>query len=211
MNQPVKHWQLAETAQSHTLPPDLSPAAVRVLLARGIASAEQLRFFLEPPHRLPHDPLRLNGMDRALQRSYRAIQQNETVGIFGDFDVDGVTGAAIITEGLAAFGLPVVPYLPHRVDEGHGLSAEALTILADAGATLIVTVDCGVTSVAEVAQARDMGLDVIITDHHTPPALLPDAEAIINPKIANNEYPFEELSGAGLGFKLIQGLYQFHG
>ncbi|MFQ6028134.1 MAG: single-stranded-DNA-specific exonuclease RecJ [Dehalococcoidia bacterium] len=211
MSRPAKQWQLAETSQSHTLPPDLSPMAARVLLARGISSAEQLQFFLEPPHRLPHDPLRLHGMDRALQRLYRAIQQGEKVGIFGDFDVDGVTGAAIITEGIASFGVPVIPYLPHRVEEGHGLSADAVQHLADAGASLIVTVDCGITSVEEVAQARSRGVDVIITDHHTPPALLPDAEAIINPKMADNQYPFEHLSGAGLGFKLIQGLFQYHG
>lgn len=183
----------------------------RVLVNRGIDTAEKLRFFLEPPHSLPYNPVRLMGVDRALQRLYRAINQDEKVGIFGDFDVDGVTGTVIIAEGLSELGVSILPYLPHRVDEGHGLSTDAIQHLVDQGASLIVTVDCGVTSLAEVSQARRLGADVIITDHHTPQAQLPDATAIINPKLPDVDYPFRELSGAGLAFKLIQGLYQFHG
>lgn len=208
---PSKRWQLFEPAPSHTLPAELPPAVALVLQARGIQSAEQLQFFLQPPHQLPYDPLRLHSMDRALQRLYRAVEQREKVGIFGDFDVDGITGAAILTEGLARLGVPVVPYLPHRTDEGHGLSVDAVGKLVKEGVGLIITVDCGVTSVSEVAQAREMGAEVIITDHHTPPSTLPDAVAIINPRTAGNAYPFVDLSGAGLAFKLVQGIYQFYG
>ena len=139
---------------------------VQVLLNRGVNSAEKLTFLLEPPHRLPYNPLRLSGMDLALQRLYQAIEQHETVGVFGDFDVDGITGTAIVSEGLREMDVSVVPYLPHRVDEGHGLSSESVRQLVSQGVSLIVTVDCGVTSVAEVAEAKQSGADVIITDHH---------------------------------------------
>ena len=211
MAEGVKQWELRPLVTVHALSRDLPPLVVQVLVGRGIDTAEKLRLFLDPPHRLPHNPMRLKGMDLALPRLYRAINQGERVGIFGDFDVDGVTGAALIAEGLRNLGVSILPYLPHRVDEGHGLSGDALRQLVDQGATLIVTVDCGVTSLAEVAQARQLGADVIITDHHTPHAQLPEATAIINPKLPGVDYPCRDLSGAGLAFKLIQGLYQFYG
>ena len=206
-----KKWLLKETPEVHALPPEVPPPLVPVLLGRGIDTAEKLRLFLHPPHNLPYDPLRLAGMDLAVQRLYRAIEREETVGVFGDFDVDGVTGTAIIVEGLRAFGVPVLPYLPHRVDEGHGLSNAAVEHLSKQGVSLIVTVDCGVTSVDEVSRARQLGTEVIITDHHTPGSDLPEATAIINPRIAGSSYPYPHLSGAGLAFKLIQGLCQFYG
>jgi single-stranded-DNA-specific exonuclease len=207
----TKRWQLPPPAKAHTLPERLPQSMVQVLLARGIDTTEKLRFFLDPPHRLPYDPLRLSGMDRALQRLYRGIARQEKVGVFGDFDVDGITGAAIVVEGLEALGIPAVPYLPHRVSEGHGLSGDAIRQLSEKGASLIITVDCGVTSVAEVDQARRAGVDVIITDHHTPQATLPDAVAVINPRTPESQYPFLGLSGAGLAFKLMQGIYQYCG
>ena len=174
-------------------------------------SADKLRIFLDPPQRLPYDPLRLAGMEPALRRIYQAINHQEMVGVFGDFDVDGVTGTAIVAEGLEAFGLRVLPYLPHRTEEGHGLSTAAIQHLIDQGVTLIVTVDCGVTSLEEVVYARRVGADIIITDHHLPHSDLPDAAAIINPQLPGGSYPFLNLCGAGLAFKLAQGLYQFHG
>ena len=208
---PTKRWQLPPPVKSHRLPVDLPAAAVQVLLARGIDSREKLQFFLEPPHRLPHDPLRLPDMDRAIRRLYKAVSRKETVGVFGDFDVDGVTGTAIIAEGLASLDVPVVPYLPKRMGEGHGLSGVAIQHLVEQGVTLVVTVDCGVGAVAEVAEAHRLGADVIITDHHLPQAILPEAEAVVNPKLPGGSYPFSELCGAGLAFKLIQGLYQYCG
>ena len=208
---PHKKWQLPPSVKSHSLPQDLPPAAVQVLLGRGIDSREKLQFFLEPPHRLPHDPLRLPDMDRAVRRLYQAVSRKETVGIFGDFDVDGVTGTAIIAEGLASLGVPIVPYLPKRMGEGHGLSGAAIQHLVEQGVTLVVTVDCGVGAVDEVLEAHRLGADVIITDHHLPPAALPEAEAVINPKLPGGTYPFPELCGAGLAFKLIQGLYEYYG
>ena len=212
MKPPIsKKWLLKKTPEAHALPPEVPTPLVPVLLGRGLDTAEKLRLFLRPPHNLPYDPLRLAGMDLAVQRLYRAIERRETVGVFGDFDVDGVTGTAIIVEGLRAFGVPVLPYLPHRVDEGHGLSNAAVEQLSKHGVSLIVTVDCGVTSVDEVSWARHLGTEVIITDHHIPGPALPEAAAIIDPRIAGSKYPYPHLSGAGLAFKLIQGLCQLYG
>ena len=189
MIQTEKYWQLPAQYNADQLPENILLPIAQVLLNRGLDTTEKLRFFLEPPHKLPYNPLRMSGMDVALQRLYQAIEKNEKVGIFGDFDVDGITGTAIVAEGLGNLGVPVVPYLPHRVGEGHGLSDDAVQKLVSDGVSLIVTVDCGVTSVKEVAGAGKSGVDVIITDHHTPAAPLPDAVAIINPRLSRRPLP----------------------
>ncbi len=121
-----KRWDLPSLPSTHSLPSDIPGAAVQILLRRGLDTAEKLRVFLTPPQKLPYEPQRLLGMDRAVQRLYQAVNQGEKVGIFGDFDVDGVTGTAILGEGLGSFGIPVLPYLPSRADEGHGLSNAAV-------------------------------------------------------------------------------------
>ena len=211
MTQAERNWHLPPEASGGALSAGIPLPIIQVLLNRGVNSPEKLTFLLEPPHKLPYNPLRMSGMDLALQRLYQAIEQHETVGVFGDFDVDGITGTAIVSEGLREMGVSVVPYLPHRVDEGHGLSSESVQNLVQQGVGLIITVDCGVTSIAEVAEAKQSGADVIITDHHTPPATTPDAVSIINPKIKGSQYPFGELCGAGIAFKLMQGLYQYYG
>ena len=180
-------------------------------MKRGIDTPQALNLLLDPPHKLPYDPLRISGMDTAIKRLYAAVNNQERVGIFGDFDVDGITGTAIIFEGLTALGVAVTPYLPHRVDEGHGLSNAAIDTLAEGGVTLIVTVDTGITSFDEVDYAKSRGVDVIITDHHLPHDGVPNAVAALNPKIPGGDYPFFELCGAGIGFKLIQGLFEFYG
>lgn len=207
----TKRWDLPPPATEHSLPGHLPPAVVKVLLHRGIDTVQKLQVFLEPPHRLPYDPLRLAGMDRALQRLHATLNDQELVGVFGDFDVDGVTGSAIVAEGLEAFGIRVIPYLPHRTEEGHGLSQSAVEHLVSEGVSLIITVDCGITDHTEIAYARQLGADVIVTDHHLPQSGLADAAAIINPKLDGGSYPFDALCGAGLAFKLVQGLYEFWG
>ena len=208
---PPKEWVLPQPVNTGDLPADVPRPIAELLARRGIDTAEKLRFFLEPPHQLPYDPQRMSGMDRAVGRLYQAVQRKETVGVFGDFDVDGVTGTAIISEGLTLLGVKVSPYLPRRSDEGHGLSNDAIDQLVGDGASLIVTVDCGITSVEEVAHARGMSVDVIITDHHLPQDEVPNAVAVLNPKLPGGAYPFHELCGAGLAFKLMQGLYEFYG
>jgi len=207
----VKRWQLPALPTNHSLPTDLPWAVAQVLLRRGIDTADKLKVFLTPPQKLPYDPMRLEGMDRAVQRLYKAVKQGEKVGIFGDFDVDGVTGTAILGEGLGELGVPVLPYLPGRADEGHGLSNVAVQYMVAQGVSLIITVDTGVTAVAEVAEARRLGADVIVTDHHVPQSKLPDTVATLDPNLPGVTYPFTALCGAGLAFKLMQGLYEFYG
>ena len=188
------------------------PEPIRSLLtSRGIREQADLEKFLNPPHKLPYDPLRLSGMDQALRRIYLASKQNQVVGIFGDFDVDGITGTSIIKEGLEDFGISVVTYIPDRALEGHGLSNGAIDYFQNQGVLLLITVDCGVTSVEEVSYATQLGIDVIITDHHVPGDAIPMASAIINPQLEGSSYPYPYLCGAGIAFKLIQGLYQFIG
>ena len=194
----------------------LPPVIARLLAGRGIDTHRKLQEFLYPSHHLPYDPLRLSGMDAAVRRLHRAVQSGETAGVFGDFDVDGITGTAIICEGLTALGVTAIPYLPSRTDEGHGLSTGAVDSLIDDGASLIVTVDTGITDSDPVAHANSRGTDVIITDHHVPSHGLPPAVACINPHLPEGElplfrYPFADLCGAGIAFKLMQGLYEFHG
>ena len=204
-------WSLPSPLPTSGLSAKVPPVIAQVLVKRGIDTPQKLAALLDPPHRLPYDPLRINGMDIALKRLYAAINAGERVGVFGDFDVDGITGTAIISEGLSSLGLQVTPYLPHRVDEGHGLSNRAIDSMAGQGVTLIVTVDCGITAFEEVDYAKSIGVDVIITDHHLPHGGVPDAVTSLNPKIPGGNYPFIELCGAGLAFKLIQGLFEFHG
>ena len=214
---PAPRWDFPPSQDISALRSDrMPPVIARLLAGRGIDTDRKLREFLNPPHRLPYDPLRLAGMDAAVRRLHRAVQSGETVGVFGDFDVDGITGTAIICEGLTALGATAIPYLPSRTDEGHGLSSSAVDSLIDEGATLIVTVDTGITDAEPVAHANSRGADVIITDHHVPSHSLPPAVACINPHLPEGElplfrYPFADLCGAGIAFKLIQGLYEFHG
>ena len=217
----MKYWQLKRSPAESDSPNAFShlPRAIsEVLLARGFDGEDSLQCFLNPPHRLPHCPMRLSGMEEALQRLQRAMptaepsrNPGEKVGIVGDFDVDGITGTAVLLEGLSGLGIEIIPYVPHRVSEGHGLSRESVHYLSGQGVTLIITVDCGVSSIKEAALAGRMGIDVIITDHHVPPAEPPAVAAIINPGMPGNEYPFQHLCGAGLAFKLMQGLYKIQG
>ena len=197
---------------SRLRPANLPPLIARMLAARGIDTHQKLQDFLNPPGF--YDPMRLAGMAAATQRLRRAVADGETAAVFGDFDVDGITGAAIIYEGLTPLGVHVIPYLPTRADEGHGLSEAALDQLIDAGAKLIITVDTGITDSGPVAHANHRGADVIITDHHVPShGELPSAVACVNPLLRDREaslfpYPSPNLCGAGIAFKLMQGLHQ---
>ena len=206
-------WNFPPAPDTSRLRPANLPSLIaRMLAARGIDTHQKLQDFLNPPDL--HDPMLLAGMTAATQRLRRAVADGETAAVFGDFDVDGITGAAIIYEGLTPLGVAVLPYLPTRADEGHGLSEAALDQLIDAGATLIITVDTGITDSAPVAHANRRGADVIITDHHVPShGELPPAIACVNPLLTDREaslfpYPSPNLCGAGIAFKLMQGLHQ---
>jgi len=147
-------------------------------------------------------------MHQAVARIYQALLSGENIAIYGDYDVDGITATVLLVQGLSALGGKVTPYIPHRLTEGYGLTTPALENLHRQGIRLVITVDCGITSLAEVKKARKMGLDIIITDHHTPLPEIPPAVAIVDPKLPQSTYPFSELAGVGVALKLLQALFQ---
>jgi single-stranded-DNA-specific exonuclease len=136
------------------------------------------------------------------------LLSGENIAIYGDFDADGITGTALLVQGLSALGGKAIPYIPHRLTEGYGLKTTALENLHQQGVSLVISVDCGITALAEVKRARRLGLDIIITDHHTPLPEIPPAIAVVNPKRADSSYPFPELTGVGVAIKLLQALFQ---
>jgi single-stranded-DNA-specific exonuclease len=186
----------------------LSPLIAQLLYNRGISQPAQLEAFLSGDKRLAGDPSQLPDIEPAVGRIYRALLSGETIAIYGDFDADGITGTAILVRGLTKLGGKTVPYIPHRLTEGYGLNVTALENLHKQGVSLVITVDCGITALNEVERARRLGLDVIITDHHSPLPEMPPAMAIINPKRADSGYGFAELTGAGVALKLLQALFQ---
>ncbi len=179
---------------------------VQLLHNRGITRAEDFKAFLATDRSLLSDPLLLSGMGEAISRIYQAMLSGETVGVFGDFDADGMTSTAALVQGLSFLGVKAIPYIPHRQTEGHGLTTAALKGLQERGASLVITVDCGVTDITEVKKAMKMGLDIIVTDHHNPLEEIPEAVAVIDPKLKDQAYPFTGLAGVGVAFKLLQGL-----
>ncbi|MFL5721956.1 MAG: single-stranded-DNA-specific exonuclease RecJ [Chloroflexota bacterium] len=182
----------------------LSDRMTGLLTNRGASSGDDiLAWFADPLDGL-HDPRRLPDADILLRRLHLAREQAERVLVFGDFDADGLTGLAIMTIALRLFGVAVEPYVPSRLDEGHGLSLAAIDAAVAAGASLIITVDCGTTSVAEIAVANARGIDVIVTDHHRVPPVLPDALAVVNPHRPDADYPDRRLAGSGVAFKVAQ-------
>ncbi len=181
---------------------------VQLMFNRGVKEPAQLASFLAGDISLSSSPLLLPDMQQAIARIYQALLSGEPIAIYGDYDADGITATALLVQGLSALGGTVIPYIPHRLTEGYGLKTAALENLRQQGIGLVVTVDCGITSLSEVKRARKMGLDIVITDHHTPLPEIPPAVAIVNPKLAGSAYPFTELTGAGVAFKLIQAFYQ---
>ena len=185
---------------------DLHPVVLQVLYTRGLRTPEAVRAFLAGDGAPAHDPRQLYGMDRAVARLRRALTEGETVAAHGDFDVDGVTATAILTEGLRAAGGRVVPFLPQRSSAGYGLVPATVERLAAEGVSLIVTGDTGTRASAAVARAAELGVDVVITDHHTPGEALPPAAALVNPHQSGCPYPYKDLAGAGVAWKLIEAL-----
>jgi len=182
----------------------LGPWAAELLARRGVGDAAALERHLGAPRDALHDPSLLPDAAVFLERIRRAREAGEAVLVFGDFDADGITGLAIMTLALRAFGVAVIPYVPSRLDEGHGLSLAAVEAAERQGARVIVTVDTGTTSVTEVAAARARGIDVLVTDHHRVPDALPAAVAIVNAHRPESRYPDRRLSGAGIAFALAR-------
>ncbi len=185
---------------------NISTLLATVINNRGLNSFSEIQAFLNKDLGCIHDPFLLRDADKAVERIQRAIENNETITIYGDYDVDGVTSIAIIAKYLSSLGAKLKCYIPDRMKEGYGLNIEAVDSIAEGGTSLVITVDCGITAVDEVKHATNLGMDIIITDHHECKQSIPEAYAVINPKRPDCDYPFKELAGVGVVFKLIQAL-----
>jgi single-stranded-DNA-specific exonuclease len=178
----------------------------RILMQRGHTTADAIRHFMKPQVADLHDPWLLAGMEEAVQRLAAAVRKGERVMVHGDYDVDGICATALFTRVLRGLGADVEPFVPHRMTDGYDLGYAGVRRAVECGASLILTGDCGIVAFDAVAQAAAAGIDIIITDHHTPGARLPDAAAVINPNRADCTYPDRGLAGAGVAFKLCEAL-----
>ena len=187
---------------------NISELLATVLVNRNIKTDEEITLFLNPTRNDFHDPYLMPDMKIAVDRIIKAIDEKEKTMIYGDYDVDGITSITVLSKFLNQCGLNVGYYIPNRLNEGYGLNKKAIKTIADEGYKLIITVDCGISSTEEIDYAYSLGMEVIITDHHEPLDILPNALAIIDCKRKDNKYPFNSLAGVGVSFKLIQAIGQ---
>lgn len=197
---------------------NISSAAARMLVVRGIQTADEARAFVRPSLDMLHDPFLMKDMDKAVERLHQAITQGEKILIYGDYDVDGTTAVAVIYRFLQNLVSNLSPltfnldyYIPDRYTEGYGVSQQGIDYAAAQGCNLIITLDCGIKAVEKVAYAATKGIDVIVCDHHTPGEELPNAVAVLNMKRSDCPYPYKDLSGCGVGFKLAQAYTSRYG
>ena len=190
---------------------NISSAAARMLVVRGIQTADEARAFVRPSLEMLHDPFLMKDMDKAVERLHQAITQGEKILIYGDYDVDGTTAVAVmyrflqnLVSNLSPLTFNLDYYIPDRYTEGYGVSQQGIDYAAAQGCNLIITLDCGIKAVEKVAYAATKGIDVIVCDHHTPGEELPNAVAVLNMKRSDCPYPYKDLSGCGVGFKLAQ-------
>ena len=202
-------WKIpnySDTICSELVEAGYTPLLAAVLHARGIDTAAEAARYLSRGEQMLCDPLLLTDMDRAVERIERAVRDCERVAVYGDYDVDGITATCLMTEYFRRSGIACLSYIPDRLGEGYGVNDGAIESLRERGVSLVVTVDCGITAAKEVAYARELGIDVVITDHHECPPVLPDAAAVVDPKRPGSRYPNEELAGVGVAFKLVCAL-----
>ena len=204
-----------ETQQQLQRELNISSAAARMLVVRGIQTADEARAFVRPSLDNLHDPFLMKDMDKAVARLHQAITQGEKILIYGDYDVDGTTAVALMYRFLQNLASNLSPltfnldyYIPDRYTEGYGVSQQGIDYAAAQGCTLIITLDCGIKAVEKIAYANSKGIDVIVCDHHTPGDELPNAVAVLNMKRSDCPYPYKDLSGCGVGFKLAQAYTQ---
>ena len=184
----------------------IPPLAAAVLCARGLDTPEKAAAFLDAGLGQLRDPLLMKDMDKAAARVARALADGETIAVYGDYDVDGITSTCLLTDFLRSEGGQVIPYIPDRMEEGYGLNTDALDTLSREGVSLVVTVDCGITAVEEAGHARALGVDLVVTDHHECKADLPQAVAVVDPHRSDCPYPFKCLAGVGVALKLVLAL-----
>ena len=187
---------------------NISELLATVLINRGITNQRDIEIFLNPTRKDFHDPYLMKDMDIAVDRIIKAIENKEKTIIYGDYDVDGITSITVLKKFLKERGLDVGYYIPNRLNEGYGLNKPAIDKIAKEGYSLIITVDCGISGIEEIDYANSLGLDTIITDHHEPMEILPNAIAIVDNKRKDSSYPFKSLAGVGVVFKLTQAIGQ---
>lgn len=190
---------------------DIPHSLAAVLVVRGIRDPAGARTYLRPTLDQLNDPMSLPDMRVAVDRIIRAIDDGETILVHGDFDADGMCATALATFGMRRLGAHVIPFVPHRTRDGYDFDETGIDRARAAGASLVVTVDCGVRAIDAVARAAAVGIDVVVSDHHEPGAQLPDAVAVVNPKRADSTYPFGELAGVGVAFQLVAALFAERG
>lgn len=204
------NWVLPKVSEegARALAAELSlhPLAARVLIARGFNTASEAAAFLSDKLQDLPDPHTMKGMPEAVARVFRALRAGEKITLWGDYDVDGVCSTALLSLFLKSLGANVATYIPHRLEEGYGLNAKAIERIAQDGSRLLVTLDCGITSFAEITKANELGLDVVVVDHHTVPEVMPPAVAVLNPHQPGCNYPTKHLCAAGVTFNLCMGL-----
>ena len=206
------HWTLAEAPPDNPRIPIANATLRSLMIRRGVTDGESFRRFVAPAITDLHDPSTIHGMDHACERIARAVRDGEGIVIYGDYDVDGVTSIVMLQSVLRSLGADVGFVVPHRLVDGYGLKMEVLDrVLSERNVKLVITVDCGITSVEPVNRAIERGIDVIITDHHLPPGFLPEAAAVLNPKQPGCAYPFKDLAGVGVAFKLCCELIRRNG
>ena len=210
-----KRWQIYEQnlalCQSLSKELEISPVTAQVLLNRGISDVNEANKFLDPRLSYLSDPMDIQDMAKAAQRIFLARERGEKVVVYGDYDVDGVTGTVILLEVLEIIGIKSSYYIPHRYKEGYGMNGDAIKKIKNDGVALIITVDCGISNLVEIELANSLGIDVIVTDHHNVPNKLPKAAALVNPKLIKGSHPSQELSGAGVAFKFAWALFRLAG
>ncbi|MGH7556546.1 MAG: single-stranded-DNA-specific exonuclease RecJ [Gemmatimonadota bacterium] len=199
---PIEGTDASELGRALSVPPTIAELLVR----RGFRSADRARFFLNPSFDQLHDPFLLRGMDVAVTRIEMAIRDGEPIAVHGDYDVDGITATTVLVRYLRWRGARADYYIPHRVEDGYGVSQSGVEALAGRGIRLLITCDCGVTAVDEIEAARAAGMEVIVTDHHEPGPVLPRATAVLNPKLPESGYPDANLAAVGVVYKLCEAL-----
>ena len=182
----------------------LSPLLASILINRNIEKIEEIKLFLNPTRNDFHDPFLMPDMDKAVERILKAIQEKEKVIIYGDYDVDGITSITVLKKFLVERGVEVGEYTPNRLDEGYGLNKDAIKKIKEQDYDLMITVDCGISGIEEIKYCTELGLDVIVTDHHEPGDKLPECLAVVDCKRKDNKYPFNQLAGVGVIFKILR-------
>lgn len=185
---------------------NLSSLLASILINRNITTLQEVELFLNPTRNDFHDPFLMPDMDKAVERILKAIKNQEKVIIYGDYDVDGITSITVLKKFLAERGLNVGEYTPNRLDEGYGLNKKAIKTIQEQGYTLMITVDCGISGNEEIAYSMELGMEIIVTDHHEPGEEIPNCIAVVDAKRKDNKYPFNQLAGVGVVFKLIQAI-----